>query len=111
SPIIPALPPILFFHRLGLSAKINPMKNFVRFHFCRSALRALFLFTLVFHLLPGSLAQEAYLLKSREQSRLEYYQEAGLSAEVLVEDILLELPDGTERMLSAGSWILTKKAE
>jgi len=87
------------------------MKNFVRFHFCRSALRALFLFTLVFHLLPGSLAQEAYLLKSQEQSRLEYYQQAGLSAEVLVEDILLELPDGTERMLSAGSWILTKKAE
>jgi dipeptidyl-peptidase-4 len=55
------------------------------------------------------LAQEGYFLKTRDQSRLEYYQKAGLSAEVLVEDILVELAPGNERMLSAGSWILLKK--
>lgn len=88
------------------------MKSFLLFNLCRGArLGRLLSLSLVFSwmLAFSCLAQEGYFLKTRDQSRLEYYQKAGLSAEVLVEDILVELSPGAERMLSAGSWILVKK--
>ncbi|NCD09976.1 MAG: hypothetical protein EOL98_11225, partial [Negativicutes bacterium] len=88
------------------------MKSFLPFNLCRSVRSGvLLILSLVFSwmLALPCLAQEGYFLKTRDQSRLEYYQKAGLSAEVLVEDILVELSPGNERMLSAGSWILLKK--
>ncbi len=55
------------------------------------------------------LASASYILDSQDVSRLEYYQKQGVRADVLVEDVWLDLSADRGAMFSAGSFILNKE--
>ncbi|MBR5738195.1 MAG: hypothetical protein IKX90_06485, partial [Verrucomicrobia bacterium] len=53
-------------------------------------------------------ASASYILNTQDVTRLEYYQKQGVQADVLVEDVWVDLSADQGAMFSAGSFIFNK---